>query len=349
MGTSKCAVADCIVDRLRAKWHTECMCIEGGKIMAIVPAKCTNCGSSLQVDNAKEAAICQHCGSAFIVEKAINHYCISNNITANTVNVYTSTKDFVIRAGVLEKYNGEDTTVVIPNGVRVIKTFAFQDCYALTNVVIPEGVIEIMDSAFEGCRALKSVKLPSTLRKMDGPFPDCPSLREIDIPAGIDEFSLRGTASLEKVVLHEGLQNISDAAFTYCYKLKEISVPQSVRAIGQVAFRHCASLRSVTIPKKVQTIEANAFQNCAALEEIIFLGEIPEFKMRGERVCENWQGCMRLLRITSPEQSFQSRHERIFEGTPWYYRRKNLCVYCGSHFKGLIKKQCSRCGRPKDY
>jgi len=42
--------------------------------MPFTPAKCTQCGANLQVDSAKDAAICEHCGTAFIVEKAINHY-----------------------------------------------------------------------------------------------------------------------------------------------------------------------------------------------------------------------------------------------------------------------------------
>lgn len=45
----------------------------------LVPAKCTNCGSNIEVDKEKEAGICPHCGSAFIVEKAINNF-ITNNV-----------------------------------------------------------------------------------------------------------------------------------------------------------------------------------------------------------------------------------------------------------------------------
>lgn len=50
--------------------------------MPIVDAKCTNCGATLQVDDTKEAMVCQYCGSAFVVEKAINNYTttiINNN------------------------------------------------------------------------------------------------------------------------------------------------------------------------------------------------------------------------------------------------------------------------------
>ena len=42
--------------------------------MRFVPAICSHCGGSLDVDPSQEAAVCPYCGTAFIVEKAINHY-----------------------------------------------------------------------------------------------------------------------------------------------------------------------------------------------------------------------------------------------------------------------------------
>lgn len=55
--------------------------------MPLVNAKCTNCGANLNVDRSKEAAVCEHCGSAFIVEKAIQNYNyhITNNVNAQNV------------------------------------------------------------------------------------------------------------------------------------------------------------------------------------------------------------------------------------------------------------------------
>ena len=41
--------------------------------MPLVNAKCTNCGGTLTVDASKEAAICDYCGSPYIVEKAIQN------------------------------------------------------------------------------------------------------------------------------------------------------------------------------------------------------------------------------------------------------------------------------------
>ena len=49
--------------------------------MALIPAKCTQCGANIHVDDTKEAGICESCGTAFITEKVINNYqtCITNN------------------------------------------------------------------------------------------------------------------------------------------------------------------------------------------------------------------------------------------------------------------------------
>ena len=53
--------------------------------MPFVEAKCTCCGAQLTVDNTKDAAICQYCGTPFIVEKAINHYHTTNEISGSVV------------------------------------------------------------------------------------------------------------------------------------------------------------------------------------------------------------------------------------------------------------------------
>ena len=57
----------------------------------IVPAICTNCGASLNVDSSQTAAACPYCNSAYVVEKAIQEYRInvSGNVIANgaTINI----------------------------------------------------------------------------------------------------------------------------------------------------------------------------------------------------------------------------------------------------------------------
>ena len=53
----------------------------------LVPAKCTNCNASLNVDPNKDAAICPYCNSAFIVSKAINNISINNNVNIDKATI----------------------------------------------------------------------------------------------------------------------------------------------------------------------------------------------------------------------------------------------------------------------
>ncbi len=60
--------------------------------MPLVQAKCVNCGAIVEVDSSKEAAICKHCGTPYIVEKAINYYNIHNyNLEKENVNQLVET------------------------------------------------------------------------------------------------------------------------------------------------------------------------------------------------------------------------------------------------------------------
>ena len=55
--------------------------------MALVPAKCPNCGGSIKVDASGKAGLCEYCNTPFIVQEAINNYNIVNNIGTQIINV----------------------------------------------------------------------------------------------------------------------------------------------------------------------------------------------------------------------------------------------------------------------
>lgn len=59
--------------------------------MPIVPAICTQCGAAVEVNDAQDAAICPHCHTPFIIEKAINHYHTTQNyqINGGVVNIHS--------------------------------------------------------------------------------------------------------------------------------------------------------------------------------------------------------------------------------------------------------------------
>lgn len=157
--------------------------------MPLVQAKCTNCGANLEINNTLDAAVCPYCNTAFIVEKAVNNYNTTNHINAGVVNVYGgNSADFVIRGGVLVKYNGAATKVVIPNSVKIIGDQAFYNCKGITSVVIPDSVKEIGRYAFNNCAELESVTMANSVQKIGYcAFRDCRSLTALTIPDSVRE------------------------------------------------------------------------------------------------------------------------------------------------------------------
>lgn len=61
--------------------------------MALKPAICTQCGGQIEVDDSKEAGICQFCGTAFITEKVIHQYVTQNNFAGATINIQGGVED----------------------------------------------------------------------------------------------------------------------------------------------------------------------------------------------------------------------------------------------------------------
>ena len=61
--------------------------------MELLNAICPNCGAKLNVEEGKDAAICEYCGNPYIVKKAVEKYNINhiynttNHINANVVNI----------------------------------------------------------------------------------------------------------------------------------------------------------------------------------------------------------------------------------------------------------------------
>ncbi len=138
--------------------------------MPIVQARCTNCSANLQIDNTKDAAICPYCGTPYVVEKAINYFNTTNHISANVVNIYGgNSADFEITGGVLKKYNGASTDVVIPNSVTSILANAFKmgkndelSNSSLTSIYIPDSVSNIPLGTFLGCAGLRKIRWPES-------------------------------------------------------------------------------------------------------------------------------------------------------------------------------------------
>lgn len=226
--------------------------------MSIINAKCTNCGANLKVDSSRDAAICEFCGSAYVVEKAVQNYNITNNnqINANVVNIYgESSCDFEIVAGVLKKYNGPSVDVIVPNSVYEIGYAAFSGMTSLHSVILPDSVRKIGKSAFSGCVQLTNINIP------------------------------------------HGVEYIGSQAFSGCISLKEICFPDSINFIGYEAFDYCKSLTSIIIPDSITTVEyhdlydrpVGVVRGCSALVDVRFPDKLLPGCFRESLWAENYK------------------------------------------------------------
>ena len=82
--------------------------------------------------------------------------------------------DFEIEDGVLIKYKGDSSDVVIPDSVTYIGEEAFWNCENLTSIEIPDSVISIARYAFTDCTGLTSIEIPSSVTSIgDDAFWGC--------------------------------------------------------------------------------------------------------------------------------------------------------------------------------
>lgn len=136
---------------------------------------------------------------------------------------------------------GRTGRVIIPEGVRVIKTRAFSKC-EISAVKLPDSIITIERSAFRWCH----------------------NLSEIDFGKGIKTLgsysaeSIFANCNIQKLVLPPQIKSIGMAAFQN-NNIQELILPDGLEVIESNAFFDNPSLEEVIIPESVTKIKENAF------------------------------------------------------------------------------------------
>jgi hypothetical protein len=74
---------------------------------------------------------------------------------------------------------------------------------------------------------------------------------------------------LTVVIFNKELEEIESEAFSQCWSLEEIDIPNAVKKIEDCAFMTCQDLTAVTLGHGLEEIGAYAFEECTTLREIV--------------------------------------------------------------------------------
>ena len=83
-------------------------------------------------------------------------------------------------------------------------------------------------------------------------------------------------ASIQSVVIENGVTSIGSYAFDGCDAMTTVDIPNSMTLVDVAAFARCKALTSVTIPDKVTSIGSWAFQDCLALTTVVIGSGVTE-------------------------------------------------------------------------
>lgn len=331
--------------------------------MPMVNAKCTNCGGTLQVDDDKEAAVCPFCGSAFIVEKAVQNFNITNNIVTNNnvqadvVNIYSTKRDdFLIEGGLLKKYKGAETEVVIPEGVMEIGERAFADMKYITKVTFPKSLRTIKKEAFDRCSSLQFVKIGDDVSIERDSFTYCTALDSIYLGNNVTAYhSFSCWKKNLKVIsistinymepwptFGEGIDDIIDF-----FEIRDDAVLSSMDTVGPLLYG--MHIKTLKIGNNVQLL-APLFGHC----------KIDHISVGRNLQCNGWPlGAMSYGKI-SPKQfptavfvdaadlkrNAAQRVKKLYVAG-MFVRKKELVSLCNFVIKKGTLQTCVCCGKDK--
>lgn len=192
--------------------------------------------------------------------------------------------DFIIKDGVLTKYQGTSDELVIPGNIEKIGKEAFYEAN-VKKVIIEDGVKEIGKSAFCGCGHLAEILLPKTLEIIEyDAFCACGLLKEIVLPDSlikIGKAPFTMCDSLEKIVINsnKSFKSADKKLFSkdgkkliwysQCCLDKEYLVPDGIEVICEAAFANNDHIERIVLPNGVKKIGGDAFGKCKKLKEVV--------------------------------------------------------------------------------
>lgn len=206
---------------------------------------------------------------------------------ASAVYAQDNENDFTIVDGVLEKYSGTDSEVVIPEGVTTIGEKAFERNKTITKVTLPSTLTTIEDNAFYLCTNLVIPDFPANVTTIGNQaFASCYANTEeviINNVSYIDSWAFHLCGS-KKFIIDGNNTTIAHRAFSSGFIgtndcsdldfLKEAVLNGTFTHI-KGAFDGRGKLEKVTINGTIEKL-TDGFYGCRSLQTLIVNGDISE-------------------------------------------------------------------------
>lgn len=263
-------------------------------------------------------------------------------------------KDFEIKNQWLLKYTGKNKSVVIPDGIIVIGRNAFSN-KKLEEVYIPDTVRKIDMFAFENCNKLEKIRMSQNIDVIrSSAFRNCINLEEIQLPDKdilLEAGAFCGCVKLIKSPLSEKMV-IGGNPFSGCKKLadengwliikdvlyewfgdaEDVVIPMGVKKIAGT-FAANKNIKKLTIPGTVKQISGAVFSDCTNLQEVMMDEGVEHIDYNA------FYGCSKLKDIKIPE-SLEKSDYKVFENCPGLANEQKLIVIDGVlyNYIGRAKK-----------
>ena len=145
--------------------------------------------------------------------------------------------------------------IVVPNSVKRIDPYCFENCIRLEEIEIPGGVEEIPKNCFKNCYNLKSIQIPDSIKFIDGT-------------------AFIGCVNLKNIFANDEIKKL------FC---KILTIPKDIKEISSNDYSDMKNIETLEIPLYIN-VDIEFFKNFNYLRVVnfdpLFLNFIDKSKFR---------------------------------------------------------------------